>query len=329
MKAALLVEPGRTVIDDVPEPEVGPDDVRIAVGGVGLCGSDLSVFSGKWTPPHYPWIQGHEAFGTVESVGERVATARVGEIVVIEPNITCMSCVQCRRGRSSACPQRSSVGMNRPGALAEKLVVPSEYAWSIEGTAADLVCVEPLTVSETALRRLGDGLPASALVVGVGAQGMLMCLALIRRGVSVHALDVNPERVAFATRIGAHAFATGGDGPSFDLVVDTVGTPGSIATALRHIEIGGTLLVLGLDGTPFELSAQTLVRRQLVLRGSLTYDHPDDFRATVKLVRERLVSPGRIVSDEYPFEEAQRAFESCAAAPGKTWIRVAPASTLA
>ena len=63
MKAALLIGPGKIVIDDVPEPEVGPEEVRIAVGGVGLCGSDLSVFSGAWTAPSYPWVMGHEAFG--------------------------------------------------------------------------------------------------------------------------------------------------------------------------------------------------------------------------------------------------------------------------
>ena len=70
VKAALLVEPGRIVVDDVPSPTPGPDEVRIAVGGVGLCGSDLSVFRGAWTPPTYPWIMGHEAFGTIEAVGQ-------------------------------------------------------------------------------------------------------------------------------------------------------------------------------------------------------------------------------------------------------------------
>ena len=72
MKAALLLRPGEIVIDDVPQPEPGPEDVRIAVDGVGLCGSDLAVFTGKWTAPRYPWVRGHEAFGRVEAVGERV-----------------------------------------------------------------------------------------------------------------------------------------------------------------------------------------------------------------------------------------------------------------
>ena len=323
MRAALLVKPGTIEIDEVPEPAIGPDDVRIAVGGVGLCGSDLSVFSGRWIAPSYPWIMGHEAFGTIDGVGERVPRSRLGETVVIEPNVACFGCLQCERGRTSACVRRQSVGMNRAGALAEHVVVPSEFAWQVTGRdPTDLVCVEPLAVVEAALRRLGTPLPGAALVVAVGPQGLLMCLAMARRGVLVYADDLNQERVAFAATIGASGLPVDEDGQRFDLVVDTVGTPASIERALGRVEIGGTLLVLGLDSRPFEMSAQTLVRRQLVIRGSLTYDHPIDFLAAVELVQAGRVSPGRIVSSGFALEQAQLAFESSSSAPGKTWISV-------
>lgn len=324
MKAALLVRPGHLVIDDVPEPEPGPDDVRIAVEGVGLCGSDLAVFHGKWTAPRYPWIQGHEAFGRVEAVGERVPAERIGEVVVVEPNVACFDCPQCARGLTSACARRQSVGMNRAGALAEKLVVPSANAWGISGAAKlDLVCVEPLAVVEAALRRLGGPVPESALVIGVGSQGLLMTLSLVTRGASVLAYDVSPGRMALAARLGARALSPDDAEALVPLVVDTVGTPASVEVALRHVAIAGTVLVLSLDATPFEITAQTLVRRQLVLRGSLTYDHPGDFRSTVARVRDGAVSPGRVVTEEYPLAEAQRAFETSGSADGKTWIRVA------
>lgn len=323
MRAALLLRPGVIEIGDVPDPEIGPDDVRVSVGGVGLCGSDLSVFSGRWSAPSYPWIMGHEAFGTIDQVGDRVPPSRLGETVVVEPNAACFECRQCRNGRTSGCTRRQSVGMNRPGALAQFLVVPSEFAWRIAGRdPTDLVCVEPLTVVETALRRLREPLPESALVVAVGPQGLLMCLALARRGVRVSALDLNADRVAFATTLGARALPIEDDELRFDLIVDSVGTPASTETALSRIEIGGMLLVLGLDSRPFELSSQTLVRRQLTIRGSLTYDHPVDFRTTVELVQAGHVSPGRVVSSEYPLDEAQRAFDSSGSAPGKTWLRV-------
>ena len=72
----------------------------------------------------------------------------------------------------------------------------------------------------------------------------------------------------------------------FPLVVDTVGSPSSMTVALDRVEVGGTLLCLGLDSRPLEFSAQTLVRRQLTLRGSLTYDHPGDFAAAIAMIAE-------------------------------------------
>lgn len=326
MRAALLVRPGVIVVDEVADPSPGPDDVVVRVGGVGLCGSDVSVFRGVWTPPGYPWLLGHEIYGRVEAVGERVSSERIGDLVVIEPNIPCFRCPECERGRTSSCLQRRSVGMNRPGGLADKVVVPGPFAWKVSAeVATDLVCVEPLTVVETALNRLPEPLPASALVVGAGAQGLLMCMALLRRGLEVHAFDLNPDRVALAASLAARPAAAGDVEPRFALVVDFAGTPEFMATALERVQSWGTLLVLGIDSRPFEISAAVLVRRQLVLRGSLTYDHPADFRRVIDLVQGGHVSPGRIATDEYALADVQRAFESTGTAKGKSWIRVNPA----
>ena len=323
MKAAVLKEPGKVVIDEVPEPEPGPDEVLIAVGGVGLCGSDLSVFSGKWKAPAYPWVMGHEAFGVIETVGPGVSPDRLGQTVVVEPNFPCFACDQCMGGRTSACYERRSIGMNRAGALAERMVVPARFAWQMHGVpVTDLVCVEPTAVSAAALRRLGEPLPDSALVVGAGSQGLVMSLVLLDRGVEVYAQDLNAERVDFAVELGAVS-ASFDEVVRFQLVVDTVGSPSSVANAIDRVEAGGTLLFLGLDSRPLDLSSQTLVRRQLTLRGSLTYDHPFDFEEVTALIAGGRFSPGRIITDEYPLEDSQYAFERSGTARGKTWIRVA------
>jgi alcohol dehydrogenase/L-iditol 2-dehydrogenase len=322
VKAALLIEPEHLEADEVPDPQPGSGEVRISVGGVGLCGSDMSVFTGRWKAPSYPWIMGHEAFGVVDALGPGVNKDRIGQVVVVEPNVACLACDQCSRGWTSACARRQSVGMNRQGALAEWLVVPSRFAWSIpEMPATDLVCVEPTAVVLAALRRLGTPLPPSALVVGVGAQGLIMSLALLERGVAVYAEDVNPNRVALAAALGS--LPTDGDPRRHHLVVDTVGSPSSMAVALDRVEVGGTLLCLGLDSRPLALSAQTLVRHQVTLRGSLTYDHPGDFELAIATIAEGRFAPGRIVTDEYPLAEAQLAFERSGSARGKTWIRIA------
>jgi alcohol dehydrogenase/L-iditol 2-dehydrogenase len=322
VRAALLVEPGRIVVDEVPDPAAGPGDVVIGVGGVGLCGSDLSVFSGKWSTPSSPWIMGHEAFGRIVDVGAGVSAERIGETVVVEPNVACFTCDQCQRGWTSACQSRQSVGMNRPGALAELLVVPAGFAWRIDAQdPADLVCAEPTTVVLAALRRLGSTPPSSALVVGVGAQGLLMTLVLADRGTEVRVADVNRDRVSFATEVGGHPLED--ERRRFDLVVDTVGSPASVALSMERVEFGGTVLFLGLDARPLELTAQMIVRRQAVLRGSLTYDHPRDFAESVEAIGAGRLRPGRIVSESFALAEAQAAFAGAPQAAGKTWIRVA------
>ncbi len=290
MRAALLVAPGRVIVDDVPDEQVGPDDVQIQVGGVGLCGSDASVFSGKWPTPSTPWIMGHEAFGKIVAVGERVPEERIGEIVVVEPNLACFRCGPCQLGLTSACENRLSVGMNRPGALAERLVVPSRFAWRVDGLEPEtLVCIEPLTVVEAALRRMSRELPNAALVVGAGPQGLLMCLALMMRGVEVHC----PGHESRAPRI--RRWARRDDRTDRQ----EVRSGGRLASALRQpmsrrwcIALpAATILVLGLDERPLGLSARTLVRRQLELRGSLTYDHPVDFRHIDRAREQRKARP--------------------------------------
>jgi alcohol dehydrogenase/L-iditol 2-dehydrogenase len=215
--------------------------------------------------------------------------------------------------------------MNRPGALSEYLVVPSANAWPAPGVGEpDLACTEPLAVVQAALRRIGDPSPSRALVVGAGSQGLLMTLSLLDRGADVHVHDVSVARLAFARALGARPLEDAG-ALEADLVVDTVGTAPAMATAVRHAGIGATILVLGLAGTPFELTAQTLVRRQLTLRGSLTYDHPGDFATTVDRVRGGQISPGRVLSDEFPLDDAGRAFATSPTAAGKAWIRIGSA----
>ncbi len=91
---------------------------------------------------------------------------------------------------------------------------------------------------------------------------------------------------------------------------------------MNQTEIGGTLLVLGFDSRPFELSSQALVRRGISIRGSLTYDHPGDFRTVLELLKAGHISPGQVVSTEFPLDDAQQAFETSGSAPGKTWISV-------
>ena len=231
---------------------------------------------------------GHEAFGTIEAVGRGVEDARLGELVVIEPNVPCRDCPECRRGPDVGVPAADSrSGMNRAGALAEKVVAsgPPRLARRSASTRGISSASSRWRSSRRRSGGLPGGPPGEALVVGAGAQGLLMSLSLLRRGVSRprHGPEPGPGGVRDRqARRNARWTPTTSGGSSF--VVDTTGAPDAVATAIRRSAVGATILELGLDRRPFELSAETLVRRQLVLRGSLTYDHPDDFGWAISLV---------------------------------------------
>ena len=154
MKAAVLTCVGELAIEaGWPEPEPGRGEVVVALTGVGVCGSDLAVWSGS-REVDFPWIVGHEGTGTIVEVGAGVSRDRIGDRVVIEPNYPCGACDGCLRGRTAMCLRRQSVGLNIPGLLRERAAVPAQFAWTVPDGLADqdLVCVEPMTVALHATR---------------------------------------------------------------------------------------------------------------------------------------------------------------------------------
>ncbi len=145
MKAIVYTGPGQVrVVEDWPEPVCAPDEVVVQMRAVGLCGSDLSVYDGHRDLPSLPWLMGHEGGGELVEVGEQVSDRRVGERVVIEPNLSCLSCPACLSGVTSDCPKRRILGMNAPGVLAERVAVPAAFVLPVPAAWPDqvLACFE-------------------------------------------------------------------------------------------------------------------------------------------------------------------------------------------
>ncbi|MFI7497680.1 zinc-binding dehydrogenase [Streptomyces sp. NPDC049687] len=320
MRAAVLTGTCRVeTVADWPEPSCGPRDVVVEVGGVGLCGTDLAVFHGKRRPPEVPWVMGHEGFGRIVATGAAVRDRTVGQTVVVEPNYACLKCVDCLRGLTSACPHRTIVGLNAPGVLAERIALPGHFAHPVPDvlSGADLASAEPYTVARTAVRRSGVTAGDRCLVVGAGAQGLLVCLILARVGARPVVVEPHPQRAARARRLGALA----DDGRAgFTFVFETSGHAPALRPALDRAAPGATVVLVGLNSDPLPLTTDDVVRRQLVIRGSMIYDHPHDFAdAMAELASAR---PGRAVECRYPLEQAQEAFAGAGRRAGKTWISI-------
>lgn len=315
MRAAVLDgSPGQIrVVDDWPEPEPGPGEVLVQVHGVGICGSDLAMHAARRKPPSYPWVIGHETFGEIAGTGQRV---------VIEPNIPCLACAVCASGRTSACPRRRSLGFNAPGTLAERIAVPARFAWPVPRVWADTdaVCAEPLIVARTAIRRARAWTdPRRCLVIGAGSQGALLCLALISQGIVPAVLEPHPGRLALAESLGARRADPAGTAES-DVIFETSGAAAALAEAVARAARGGLIVLIGQSGQPGEIATQTIVQKQLVLMGSLIYDHPADFAST--LSDSGSTRAGTVLRACYCLAETADAFRMAREVPGKTWIRV-------
>ena len=319
MKAAVLTRVGEVVMAaDWPEPVPEPGDVVVELAGVGVCGSDLAVWSGE-RKAELPWVLGHEGAGTIVAVGEGVSAARLGERVVIEPNYPCGACPGCRRGRTSMCASRRSVGMNVPGLLRERAAVPAQYAWAVPDGLADqdLVCVEPMAVVLHAARLGRAAAGTRCLIVGAGSQGLLLLLTLRALGADVSVVEPHAGRLEIARTLGARPAQS----PSYELVFETSGSVGGTQQAVRSLDAGGTLVLIGIPHEDVPLPTASIVRRHAAVMGSIIYDHPGDFRDTLAFIVGHAVSPAAILRRTFAFSDAQAALSSAATVPGKSWIK--------
>jgi L-iditol 2-dehydrogenase len=243
MRAAALVAPRRIELVELPRPELGPHDVRIAPAAVGVCGTDLHIWSGESNfhldargtpiPLHVaPQVLGHEIAGTVVEVGAAVRDVHAGEHVVVDQGRNCRSerreppCEFCQTGDSHQCEFYTEHGITGlPGAFADELVVPAVNAVRIESglELALAALTEPLACVLHALDaagrartrwRIGAEAPAArvrtAVVLGAGPAGLLFVQALrnvLRFDGVLVVSDPSPEKRALATALGAEAYA--------------------------------------------------------------------------------------------------------------------------
>lgn len=319
MRAVVLSAPRRVdLVDDWPEPMPGPQDVVVEIRGVGLCGSDLSVYDGARPVPRLPWVMGHEGGGDIVAVGDQVHDREVGQRVVIEPNYPCLSCPRCRSGHTSVCAERAIVGINVPGLLTERVAVPARFTWPIDSeTPGELLAsVEPFAVARSAVESSGAAEGDRCLVVGAGSQGLLVCLALIALGVRPDVIDPHQGRTDFAVQLGARLAQGRNDYP---FVFETAGVPAAVREAFDRAAPLATVVLIGLNNADLPLSIIEVVRRQITLRGKLIYDHPHDFASTMRALAYG-PAPSRVIGARFVPRDAVAAFTEARTVVGKTWI---------
>jgi 2-desacetyl-2-hydroxyethyl bacteriochlorophyllide A dehydrogenase len=298
MVAAVLKGPGRLAVEPVPVPEVGPDDVLVAVELCGICGSDLHFVLEGWARPG-TW-QGHEWVGRVVAVGAAVERWKVGDAVVGGPGGRCGACEACRSGRPSLCVERDADGaVGDGGAFATyKRAKAHELLARPEGLGARAAALaEPLAVALHAIHQGRVERGQRVLVLGAGPIGALAIAALRTMGVDdVACAEPNEARRALAVRVGATRVLHPGalEVPSIaepgrvvegavDVVLECSGKPVAMEAGLAQLVRGGTLVLVGAGLEPPRFDPNRILLNELVVTGAFNYD-PDGFEQALALL---------------------------------------------
>lgn len=322
MKACVYKEPFKVELEDTPPPKISDEDVLIKVIMAGICGSDLEIYRGKRSIKP-PLILGHEAVGVVEELGKNVSDFNVGDVVVIEPNVYCGKCFNCRKGRMNICERKIIYGVTRNGVFADYVDVPSKFLWKVPRgiTYEGAVLVEPLSVVMRAIRHLNLAPSDNVLILGGGPIGAMMALVLEYMNVNVVVTEVISSRVKVLKEMGIRGVVNIQDhdadetinryfdGSKADYVVDTVGINATFAQLFKWIKPGGKAVVLGLIGHRAEVEVFPLVRGELAIEGSIIYlgDYYDSFRILKKPgFQDRIV---KVITHKFKLEDCAKAFE--------------------
>lgn len=323
MKAVFYTAPREFSVRLVPDPVVGPQEVAIRVQACGVCHTDVNVHQGEFFA-RFPLIPGHEIAGVVATVGTQVTDLHPGQRVVVDNTWACGQCPACQRGQPLFCQQLASLGINAPGGAAELVKAHEAKVFTLpEGLDwTDAVMVEPLACAVHGADRIGVRAGDAVLIYGAGPAALLLG-QLVRNGGASHVVVAAPTphklecaRALFADAVylmprnhpeGA-GLPDGAEG--FDVVIDTTGSPTVLQEAIRHVRVGGKLVVYGMspyDGrvswSPYEI-----FKREITVIGSFAQMHQFP-RALALLAAGRVRTQG-IVTAWVPLDEYARALSN-------------------
>ena len=323
MKAAVVVTPGTLSVESVPDPAPGPLDVVVKPAAVGICGTDLHIMDGEFAPA-FPIVPGHEFAGEIVAVGVGVTGYAVGDQVAVDPSLYCGHCYYCKRGRGNQCENWNAIGVTVPGAAAEFVAAPMANLFRLPShlPARDAALIEPLSCAVRGFDVLPRTLADNYLIYGSGTMGLIMLELAKRAGAaSVSIVDLNPERLETAKRLGCSAAVTGADqleAPrGWDVVIDCTGAAAAIRDGLARVGRGGTFLQFGVANhdARVEIEPYQIYRREITVTGSMAVLH--SFDRAGEMLAAGVLNPEIFVSHRFPLDSYPEALAQFRAGIGR------------
>ena len=325
MKALVKAkkEPG-IWLEDIPEPEIGINDVKIRVLRTGICGTDLHIYNwDAWAQKTIPvpMAIGHEFVGEIVSVGSNVNDFHPGEIVSGEGHVVCGRCRNCMAGRRHLCAHTSGVGVNRPGAFAEYIVLPMTNIWKHhDNVDLDVAAIfDPFgNAVHTALQFPVMG--EDVLITGAGPIGiMAAAVAKFAAARFIVITDVNEDRLALAARAGVTRTVNPakeklkdiqqelGMKEGFDVGLEMSGNPQALRDMLDNMAHGGRIAMLGIPSQEIAIDWNKLVFNMLTIKGIYGREMYETWYKMSVMVEQGLdITP--VITHRFRFDEFEHGF---------------------
>ena len=313
-------------LKDVPEPEMGINDVKIRVLFTGICGTDLHIYDwDAWASATIPvgLVVGHEFVGEVVEVGSNVLDCHPGQLVSGEGHVVCGRCRNCLAGRRHLCAHTRGVGVNRDGAFAEYIVLPMSNIWHhAQGVAPEVAAIfDPFgNAVHTALAFpvLGE----DVLVTGAGPIG-IMAAAVARHAGARHVVisDPNPYRRELAEKVGVTRAVDPtkmslkevqkelGMTEGFDVGLEMSGNPNAFRDMLANMSHGGKIAMLGIPSQDMSINWNQVIFNQLTLRGIYGREMYETwYKMTVMLESGLDISP--VITHRLNWKDYEQGFDA-------------------
>ena len=320
--------PGAAV-REVPIPQPGPGEVLVRVEAASVCGTDVHIERwDKWAQDNFgppPMVFGHEMAGVVVGHGPGAGRVELGRTVAAETHIVDWTCYQCRTGRAHVCQNMKILGVHVPGSFAQYAVIPEANAWVCEGIPAEVAALqEPLgnAVHSAFVEEIAG---QTVAILGCGPIGLMaIAVANMAGARRTFATDINPERLAMASKMGADLVLSATDdvvgrlreetdGNGVDVVLEMSGAEAALHQGLAALTNGGRISLLGTHARPatLDLSPEIIFKaiRVYGITGRLLWE---TWYRTTALLEEGLdVTP--IITHRLPLTRYAEAFDLVAA----------------
>jgi L-gulonate 5-dehydrogenase len=320
MKAAIFDAPHQMRIGFWEEPKSGADDVVISVEAAGICAGDLYIYSGKNPYTKYPVIGGHEICGIVKAKGSNVSQLAEGQLVVVEPFLSCGYCYPCRVGKPNCCANIQIIGVHQAGGYAEFVVAPATHVHVVPKGVSPLWAsfAEPLTIAIHACRRGGIEAGEFALILGCGPIGLALIEVALNRGARVLAVDVLQSRLEAAQMLGAEILQSDENllsrvlehtqGEGAPIVIEATGNPRVMESTVDLVAAGGRIVIVGLvaRGIKIQFPGLDFTRKEMTILGSRT--ETNSFPEALALLASGKIRYPRVAT-EFDLWSAPEVFE--------------------